>query len=53
MAERFRKQKPSQYVFLFFFFISDTALELNNVVRRSLRYNIGLKCKLPKILLTT
>jgi len=42
MAERFRKHKPNQYVFLFFFFISDNALELNNVLRRSLRYNIGL-----------
>jgi len=42
MAERFRKHKPNQYVFLFFFFISDNALELNNVMRRSLGYNIGL-----------
>jgi len=42
MAERFRKHKPNQYVFLFFFFISKNALELNNVVRRSLRYTIDL-----------
>jgi len=42
MAKRFRKHKPNQYVFLFFSFIFDNALELNNVVRRSLRYNIGL-----------
>jgi len=33
MAERFRKHKPNQYVFLFFF-IFDNALELNNVHRK-------------------
>jgi len=35
MVERFCKHKPNQYVFVFFF-ISDNALELNNVVRRKL-----------------
>jgi len=41
MAKRFHKHKPNQYAFLFFF-ISDNALGLNNVLRMSLCYNIGL-----------
>jgi len=36
MAERFRNHNPNQYVLLFFFFISDNALELNNVMHRKL-----------------
>jgi len=28
MVQRFRNDNPNQYVFLFFFFISDTALIL-------------------------
>jgi len=35
MAERFCNHNPNQYV-LFFFFISDNALELNNVVHKKL-----------------
>jgi len=35
MAKRFRNHDSNQYVLLFFF-ISDTALELNNVVHRKL-----------------
>jgi len=36
MAERLCNHNPDQYVFLFFFFISDNALELNNVVHKKL-----------------
>jgi len=36
MAERFRNHDPNQYVLLFFFFISNNALELNNVVHKKL-----------------
>ena len=36
MAERLRNHNPNQYVLLFFFSVSDNALELNNVVHRKL-----------------
>jgi len=36
MAERFRNHNPNQYVLLFFWFMSDNALELNNVMHRKL-----------------
>jgi len=53
MAKRFRNHNPNQYILLFFFFISDKALELNNSCIGSVCYDIGLKCKYAKILLTT
>jgi len=36
MAEQFCNRNPNQYVLLFFFFVSDNALELNNVMHKNL-----------------